>query len=118
MFQQVDVQNLKINQTYQVFGKAKIFGNSWNIPHPEMTLFESVQLKDIEKINHCLKNGYSIIHIYQKDIWNDSYDWQAILKEQIERLKTDCKAIFISSTSKYSMHIEQLDYKYEIINPI
>jgi very-short-patch-repair endonuclease len=85
--------------------------SNWDSP-------ESVQLKDIEKINHCLKNGYSIIHICQKDIWNDSYDWQAILKEQIERLKTDCKAIFISSTSKYSMHIEQLDYKYEIINPI
>jgi very-short-patch-repair endonuclease len=85
--------------------------SNWDSP-------ESVQLKDIEKIKKCVENGYSIIHIYQKDIWNDSYDWQAILKEQIKILQTDCKAVFISLTSKYSTHIEQLDCKYEIINPI
>ena len=84
--------------------------SNWDSP-------ENVQVKDIEKINHCLKNGYSIIHIYQKDIWNDLYDWKTIIKEQIEKLQTECKAVFISSTSKYSKHVEQLS-NYEIINPI
>ena len=82
--------------------------SNWDSP-------ESVQLKDIEKIKKCIENGYSIIHIYQKDIWNDTYDWGKVLKEQIEILQTDRKAVFISLTSKYSIHIEQLDCKYEII---
>ena len=85
--------------------------SNWDSP-------ESVQLKDIEKIKYCLENGYSIIHIYQKDIWNDTYDWKTILKAQIEILQTDCKAVFISSGDMYSKHIPQLDCKYEIINPI
>ena len=85
--------------------------SNWDSP-------ESVQSKDIEKIKYCLENGYSIIHIYQKDIWNDLYDWGKILKEQIEILQTDRKAVFISSVNKYSKHVEQLDCKYEIINPI
>lgn len=37
--------SIQVNKEYQIFGKAKIYGNSWNIPHPEMQVFESVQLK-------------------------------------------------------------------------
>jgi len=85
--------------------------SNWDSP-------ESVQMKDIEKIKCCLENGYSIIHMYQKDIWDDSYDWGNILKEQIELLQTERKAVFISMKSIYSKHIEQLECKYEIINPI
>lgn len=36
---------LKIGAEYQIFGKAKIFGNSWNIPHPELTEWKDVLLK-------------------------------------------------------------------------
>ena len=68
-------------------------------------------------MNHYLKNGYSIIHIYQKDIWDDSYEWGKILKEQIELLQTE-RTVFISMKSIYSKHIEQVECKYEIINPI
>ena len=99
--------NMNIIIPFKYFNQV----SNWDSP-------ESVQLKDIEKIKRCVENGYSIIHIYQKDIWDDSYDWGKILKEQIEILQTDCKAVFISLTSKYSTHIEQLDCKYEIINPI
>ena len=28
---------LQLNMEYQVFGRAKVFGSSWNIPHPELT---------------------------------------------------------------------------------
>ena len=34
---------LKIGVTFQVYGKAKIFGNSWNIPHPEIIEYSKVK---------------------------------------------------------------------------
>ena len=37
--------NLKLNTEYQVFGRAKIYGSSWNIPHPELTLLSEVTNK-------------------------------------------------------------------------
>ena len=37
--------NLKLNVEYQVFGKAKLYGASWNIPHPELTLFSEVGIR-------------------------------------------------------------------------
>lgn len=33
---------LKISETYQLFGKPKFYGNAWNIPHPELTPFSEV----------------------------------------------------------------------------
>lgn len=37
--------NLKTDVEYQIFGKPKMFVNSWNIPHPEMTVFSEVTNK-------------------------------------------------------------------------
>ena len=37
--------NLKPDVEYQIFGKPKMFVNSWNIPHPEMTIFSEVTNK-------------------------------------------------------------------------
>ena len=37
--------NLKLNTEYQVFGRAKIYGSSWNIPHPELTLLSELTNK-------------------------------------------------------------------------
>jgi len=37
--------NLKLNTEYQVFGRAKIYGSSWNIPHPEFTLLSEITNK-------------------------------------------------------------------------
>lgn len=36
---------LKIGAEYQIFGKAKVYGTMWNIPHPEMTEWKDVLLK-------------------------------------------------------------------------
>jgi ATP-dependent DNA helicase RecG len=30
---------LKIGEEYQLYGKAKVYGNSWHVPHPELTLW-------------------------------------------------------------------------------
>lgn len=37
--------NLKLNTEYQVFGRAKVYGSSWNIPHPELTLLSELTNK-------------------------------------------------------------------------
>lgn len=87
--------------------------SNWDSP-------ESVQVKDIEKINYSIKNGYSLIHIYQKEVWNNMYNWKDILKRVIKYLKdnTEPVVIFISCYNKYTTHIQQLDnIKYKIINP-
>ena len=36
---------LKIGVEYQIFGRPKIYGNVWNIPHPEITEWKDVSLK-------------------------------------------------------------------------
>lgn len=37
--------NLKLNVEYQVFGKAKLYSSTWNIPHPELTLFSELTIR-------------------------------------------------------------------------
>ena len=71
---------------------------------------ESIQIKDIEKINYCIKEGFSIIHINQLDIWNDVYDWKNIIETEINRLHgKDPQCSFISSTPIYTLHISKLN---------
>lgn len=36
---------LKLGAEYQVYGKAKMYGNTWNIPHPELTEWQNVGQK-------------------------------------------------------------------------
>ena len=36
---------LKLGAEYQVYGKAKMYGNNWNIPHPELTEWQNVGQK-------------------------------------------------------------------------
>lgn len=77
--------------------------SNWDAP-------ENVQAKDVEKIEHCIKNGYSIIHIYQVDVWKDSYDWKVVLQQAIEQVvESDPTVVFISSNKEcYQSHIQLL----------
>jgi very-short-patch-repair endonuclease len=88
--------------------------SNWSSP-------DIVQNKDIEKIINSIKNGYLLIHIYQKEVWNNVYDWKDILRKCITYLQenTEPQVLFISCCSKYSTHIQKLDnnIKYKIINP-
>ena len=36
---------LKTGVEYQLFGKAKLFGSTWNIPHPELAEYDSLTVK-------------------------------------------------------------------------
>jgi len=87
--------------------------SNWNAP-------EDVQLKDIEKIKRCIKEGYSIIHLCQEDVWKNKYDWKKYLLEEIEQLKTsEPKCVFIQMTTIYEKHIAKLENSimYTITNP-
>jgi hypothetical protein len=94
---------------------AQHFTQISNWEHPE-----NVQMKDIEKIQYCIKEGFSIIHINQLDIWKDSYVWKKTLTSEIMRLEgIDPQCSFISLKSIYESHISKLDntINYTIINP-
>ena len=87
--------------------------SNWDAP-------ENVQVKDIEKIQYCLKEGFSIIHINQLDIWKDTYDWKKVLQNEIQRLDVlDPQCSFISSLSIYESHISKLcdTIRYTINHP-
>ncbi len=81
---------------------------------------ENVQFKDVEKIHYSIANGYSIIHLFQVEVWNDRYDWKAVLKEHIQRLieKKEPRCIFISQKAMYDRHISRLssDISYEVVH--
>jgi hypothetical protein len=47
--------------------------------------------RDIYKMNQALKNGYSIIRIYQPDVFDNSYDWKTDLMTAI----SNCESINI-----------------------
>lgn len=71
---------------------------------------EITQLKDNEKMSNAIINGYSIIRIYQEEVWKDSYDWKTLLKNQIDQLIVDKtpKVIFISKADVYNTHNSKL----------
>jgi len=75
--------------------------SNWDTP-------ESVQAKDVEKIQKAIDEGYSVIHLYQMDVWNDTYDWKKILHDLIEELQEappQCVFLEKSTTNKYDTHI-------------
>ena len=37
----------------------------------------------------AIDNGFSVIRIFQPDVWNDSYDWLTELRENIEKIKQE-----------------------------
>ena len=83
--------------------------SNWSSP-------ESVQVKDIEKIQKCVREGFSIIHIHQVDIWNDTYDWKTVLRREIKylsELTPQCR--MISRNPVYHSHISKLAESPDII---
>ena len=88
--------------------------SNWDAP-------ENVQKKDIEKIIYCIKEGFSIIHINQLDIWKNVYDWKEVIENEIYLLENqEPQCSFISSTPIYDSHISKLDstIRYKLINHV
>jgi hypothetical protein len=85
--------------------------SNWDTP-------EQVQAKDKEKIQKCMEQGYSIIHISQLDVWHDTYDWKTIIQEEIAFLQDNVPTcIFISSKDIYENHCIGIE-NCKIRNPL
>lgn len=89
--------------------------SNWDSP-------ENVQAKDVEKTVKAVEAGYSVIHLFQPEVWSDAYDWKGVLKEKVEGLKArkeeKARCVFISQRDVYGEHIKGLDgVPYEVVHP-
>lgn len=60
--------NLKVNQEYQVYGKAKRFGARWNIAHPEITLVSEMKQQTMFQAVYSTSEKLSNIGLHSKGI--------------------------------------------------
>jgi len=69
---------------------------NWNSPEDNFN-------NDIFKQKCANENGFSIIRIIQKDVWNDKYDWLNKIIEAIEKIKKDCivQNIYLCQNNEY-----------------
>lgn len=77
--------------------------SNWGTP-------ESVQKKDMEKIQKSVHNGYSIIHLLQEDVWHERYDWKTALREVMVSLEDATpQCVFLcSDATMYVTHLQLL----------
>lgn len=64
------------------------------------TKAKDVQKMDAYKMKQALKNGYTIIRLLQKDVWNNRINWEKLLKQSIGCYKNP-KCIFLSNNGEY-----------------
>ena len=80
--------------------------SNWDSP-------DIVKTKDVEKMKKAVEAGYSVIHIFQPEVWSDEYEWKRVLKEQVERLKQrkgeKARCVFISRREVYGEHIRGVE---------
>jgi len=50
---------------------------------------DTIQYRDMYKMEQAINNGKHVIRILQKDIWNDKNNWQEELKKNIDLLEND-----------------------------
>jgi very-short-patch-repair endonuclease len=70
--------------------------SNWKSPEEQ---FENDQYKE-----KCANdNGYSVIRIIQKDVWNDTYDWLNELKDSIEQIVNEkvIQNIYLCMNNEY-----------------
>jgi hypothetical protein len=88
--------------------------SNWDSP-------ENVQAKDVEKMVKAVEAGYSVIHLFQPEVWKDTYQWEGVLKEQVEGLKMrkeTPRCVFVSRREVYGEHIRGLGkVPYEVVKP-
>lgn len=68
---------------------------------------------DIYKTNLSINNGYKIIRISQEDVFNNKFNWQTLLKENIEKLiNSEDNIIYLSTDiNLYNKHKFELTKK-------
>ncbi len=76
-----------------------------------------VQNKDFYKMECAIKNNFSIIRIYQLDVWKDNFDWKTVLIDTIK----NCKQQEIHYIGKNGTEYDQYKInweKYKINGPM
>ena len=76
---------------------------SWN------TTLKDTHNIDLYKMKCANDNGFSVIRIYQPDVWNDTYDWLTELRENIAKiiLEKIIQNIYMSKNNEYSIFINK-----------
>ena len=89
-----------------------------NVKHFRMSP-EEQKKRDLYKQKCANDNGYSIIRIYQEDIYYDTFDWLNVLYETIEKIKNNniIQNIYISKNDEYK-DFEKIDTSSIIENVI
>ena len=69
---------------------------------------EEIRKRDIYKMKCANDNGFSVIRIVQEDVWDDNYDWQEELLENINKIKKEgiVQNIFMCKNNEYKEHIK------------
>lgn len=75
---------LKIGEEYQIFGKAKVYGNIWNIPHPELTEWKDVLEKTGLQPVYSTTEKLSSVGLHSKGIEKLTAHLVAQIKGKIE----------------------------------
>ena len=72
---------------------------SWN------SSLKDTHENDIYKMKCANENGFSVIRIFQPDIWNDSYDWFTELRENIEKIKLEQRVqnVYMCKDNEYAI---------------
>ena len=72
---------------------------SWN------SSLKDTHENDIYKMKCANENGFSVIRIFQPDIWNDSYDWFTELRENIEKIKLEQRLqnVYMCKDNEYAI---------------
>ncbi len=68
---------------------------------------KEIHENDIYKMKCANENRFSVIRIFQPDVWNDSYDWLTELRENIEKIRVEktIQNIYMCKNNEYDIFI-------------
>lgn len=75
-----------------------------NVKHYRDT-YEQTHERDIYKQRCANENGYSVIRIFQEDVWNDTFNWLDELCTQIEKVRRE--------NITQNLYISRFSYRYQ-----
>jgi len=76
------------------------------------TDYNQNRYRDIYKMMKAIENNYSIIRLYQPDVWLDKYNWREKLLFNIAYFNTynlKKEILYMNYTDLYSQHIEDFN---------
>lgn len=82
----------------------EVDGRQHHIQVSNWTSPEETHKNDLYKMKCANENGYSMIRIYQPDVWNDTIDWVNLVKQAVSRIIEEgiVQNLYISSEDLYS----------------